>query len=54
MLDTSRIPDAQTADEAAWALARQREVVIRPLLDLLPLPLPRVEATAGAPASVGV
>jgi putative transposase len=48
MLDTSRIPEAQTADEAAWALARQREVVIRPLLDLRPLPLPRVEAAARA------
>jgi hypothetical protein len=48
MLDTSRIPDAQTADEAAWALACQREVVIRPLLDLRPLPLPRVEAAARA------
>ena len=47
MLDTSRIPDAQTADAAAWAIARQREAVIRPLLDV-PLALPRVIEAARA------
>jgi hypothetical protein len=31
--DTSRIPDWETTDAADWALARNREAVIRPLLD---------------------
>jgi putative transposase len=45
--DTSRIPPWETAETADWALARQRETVIRPLLDA-PLTVVRADEAARA------
>jgi hypothetical protein len=45
--DTTRIPAWETANAADWALARQREAVIRPLFDV-PLTHARADEAAGA------
>jgi DNA invertase Pin-like site-specific DNA recombinase len=43
--DTARILDWETADAADWALARQREAVVRPLLET-PLTVSRADEAA--------
>jgi hypothetical protein len=48
MMASSRIPDAATATEASWALARRREAIIRPLADCSPLTIERVDEAAQA------
>src|SRR3954469_25142096 len=48
MSPTSRLPDWATVGEAAWDLARRREAVIRPLADISPLTVDRVDEAAHA------
>jgi putative transposase len=47
-MSSSRIPDWRTASEAAWQVARRREAIVRPLADLSPLTIERVDEAAHA------